>query len=375
MPPLKTNRYRWLYGGNEIFPALFDAIAAAKKTIRFEVYIYASDELGMKVREALVDAAKRGVSVRILIDAFGSFTLLASFWEPLLAAGGELRWFNPVLLKRFGYRDHRKLLVCDEETAFVGGFNVAMEYAGDGVKSGWHDLGLEIHSPLAVQLAAAFDEMYTRADIRHKPLTRLRRSSTKRNVVTEDCELLLSGPARGRNPFTRALRKDLLRARSVKIIMAYFLPTWRLRHDLMNVARSGGRVQLILPDKSDVALSQFATRSLYRRLLKAGVEIYEYEPQILHAKLVLVDDVAYAGSSNLDPRSLRINYELMARFRNKQLVDEANAFFDKDLKLCRKIELESWRKSRTWWKRLRQRWAYFILVRVDPVIARLQQPN
>src|SRR6185312_550642 len=144
----------------------------------------------------------------------------------------------------------------------------------------------------------------------------------------------------------------------------------RLRRDLMNVARNGGRVQLILPAKTDVALSQFASWSLYRRLLRAGVEIYEYEPQILHAKLVLIDDVVYVGSSNLDPRSLRINYELMARFKNKQLVDEAKSFFDKDLKLCRKIELESWRKSRTWWKRMRQRWAYFILVRVDPVIAR-----
>jgi cardiolipin synthase len=371
----KPNTYTWLHGGVEIFPALLEAIAVAQKSIRLEVYIYAADELGRRVRDALVAAQRRGVQVRLLIDSLGSLTLLASFWELLLAAGGEVRWFNPVLLKRFGFRDHRKMLVCDEETAFVGGFNVAEAYNGDGIKSGWHDLGLKIVSPLAVQLAAAFDEMYARADMRHERLARLRSSTAKRNVVTEDGELLLSGPARGRNPFARALRKDLVRARSVKIIMAYFLPTWRIRRDLMRVTRNGGKVQLILPAKSDVWLSQFASLSLYRRLLKAGVEIYEYQPQILHAKLILIDDVVYAGSSNMDPRSLYINYELMVRFRNAQLVKEANELFDRDLKLCRQIEFETWRKSRTWWKRFRQRWAYFILVRIDPLIARWQPPG
>ncbi len=241
---------------------------------------------------------------------------------------------------------------------------------GDGIKSGWRDLGLQVISPLAVQLAAAFDEMFTRADFQHQRLARLRRSAIKRNVITEDGELLLSGPGRGRNPFNRALRKDLAWARSVQIIAAYFLPTWRLRHALMNVARAGGRVQLILPGKSDVLLSHLAGRSLYRRLLKAGVEIYEYQPQVLHAKLILIDDIVYVGSSNLDPRSLYINYELMLRFENKKLVTEARALFDRDLNLSRRIELEGWRKSRTWWNKLKQRWAYFILVRIDPLIAR-----
>ncbi len=374
-PPLRPNSYQWLYSGDEMFPALLAAIASAQKTIRFEIYIYAGDELGRQFRDALVSARQRCVNVRVLIDALGSLTLSAGFWEPLLAAGGEVRWFNPVLLKRFGFRDHRKMLVCDEEIAFVGGFNIAMQYQGDGVKSGWHDLGLRVISPLAVQLAAAFDEMFARADFQHQRLARLRRATTKRNVITEDGELLLSGPGRGWNPFNRALRKDLAQARSVQIIAAYFLPTWRLRHDLTRVARSGGRVRLILPGKSDILLSHLAGRSLYRRLLRAGVEIYEYQPQILHAKLILIDDIVYVGSSNLDPRSLYINYELMLRFENKKLETEAAALFERDLKFCRRIELESWRKSRTWWSKLKQRWAYFILVRIDPLIARWRTPN
>ena len=374
MPP-NANRisYKWLHNGAEAFPALLAAIDSAQKTIRFEVYIYANDDLGKRFREALVNARRREVQVQVLVDTFGSLGLAMGFWQPLLAAGGQVRWFNPILLRRFGFRDHRKLLVCDEQLAIVGGFNIASQYDGDGVKSGWYDLGLEIISPLAVQLAAAFDEMFARAAAQLEGVSRLPPSPAKRNIITEEADLLLSGPGRGRNPFKRALRRDLARARTVQIIAAYFLPTWRIRRDLIRVVRLGGRVQLILAGKSDVLLSQLAGRSLYRRLLKAGVEIYEYQPQILHAKLILIDEVVYAGSANLDPRSLYINYELMLRFENPQLVADARQIFAQNLGVCRHIELEGWRKSRNWWSKLNQRWAYFLLVRMDPLFVRWQQ--
>jgi len=371
MPTLfRPNSYRWLSSGDEIFPALAGAIDRARKTVRFEIYIYANDEEGRRFRDHLVNACQRGVRVQVLLDAFGSQGLPSNFWEPLLASGGLVRWFNPMLHKRLGFRDHRKMLVCDEEMAFVGGFNISMQYQGDGVRAGWFDLGLEVISPLAVQLAAAFDEMFAHCGHEHERFKRPPRSLTKRAVTTEESKLLLTGPALGRNPFSRALRHDLARAMTVQIIMAYFLPTWRIRRDLIRVARRGGQVQLIVPAKSDVLLSQLAGRSLYRRLLKAGVEIYEYQPQILHAKLVLIDQCVYVGSSNLDPRSLYINYELMVRFENAQLVSEARELFTRNLGLCHRIELEAWRKSRTWWRRVKQRWAYFILVRIDPLIAR-----
>jgi len=170
------------------------------------------------------------------------------------------------------------------------------------------------------------------------------------------------------------LRNDLKLARTVQIIGSYFLPTWAIRRDLIRVARRGGTVQLLFPAKSDVLISQLACQSLYRRLLRAGVEIYEYQPQILHAKLIMVDDAVYVGSSNLDPRSLRLNYELMVRFTgNQTLTAEARDIFNRDLARSRRIELEAWRKSRNWWRRFRERWAYFILVRLDPYVARWQQ--
>ncbi|HWF19249.1 MAG TPA: cardiolipin synthase B [Verrucomicrobiae bacterium] len=370
----KAGSYKWLQGGDEIFPALAASLNGARKTIRFEIYIYANDELGQHFRDLLVQSSARGVRVQVLIDSLGSLGLSTAFWKPLTETGGEVRWFNPDIPKRFSARDHRKILVCDEEVAFVGGFNMAVPYQGDGVKSGWLDLGLRIVSPLAVQLAAAFDEMFAGASCQPQEYSHphSKPMAAKRKVAVDEGELLLSGPGRGRNPFNRSLRRDLDGARNVQIIAAYFLPTWRIRRSLIFAARAGGKVQLILPAKSDVLLSQLACRSLYRRLLRAGVEIYEYQPQILHAKLIIIDGVVYVGSSNLDPRSLYINYELMLRFQKEKLVVEARALFAENLKHCQRIELESWRKSGTWWSKLKQRWAYFLLVRVDPVIARWQ---
>lgn len=373
MQPVEANTTcNWLCSGDEVFPAMLAAIDDARKSVCLETYTYTPSPLGDRFRDALVRARQRGVTVRVLIDALGSLRLPANYWDALHAAGGEMRLFNPIALNRMAIRNHRKLLACDDHVAFIGGFNIAPEYEGDGVKCGWCDIGLKIAGPLAAQLAASFDEMFARAEFRHKRFMRFRNFSAKRSVTWPTEQLLFSGPGRGRSPTTRALLKDLKRARDVKIVVAYFLPTWRLRRELNNVVQRGGRVQLILAGKSDVLLSQLAGRSLYRRLLKAGVEIYEYQPQILHAKLMIVDDVVYVGSANLDQRSLQINYELMIRFQHRQIAEQARAVFANNLKNSRRIELGEWRKTRTFWQKLEQKFAYYLLVRIDPYLARLQ---
>lgn len=348
------------------------AMDAARASICLESYIYSSAEPGLRVREALLRAARRGVRVRVLVDAGGSLGLPDDFWTPLRAAGGAARFFNPIALNRFGIRNHRKLLVCDDRVAFVGGFNVAPEYEGDGVTRGWCDLGLRLAGPLVAELALSFDEMFGRAEFQHKRLVRLRPATARRQVENAEQTLLLSGPGRGRNPIQRALLADLRHARQVDIIVPYFLPSLMFRRAITRVARRGGVVRLLLPAKTDVALSRLASQSLYRRLLRAGVAIYEYQPQVLHAKLFVVDGVAYIGSSNLDPRSLRINYELMLRFEQPALVGEARAIFDEALTHSQRVELEAWLKSRSFWMRLKQRWAYYVLARLDPFIARRQ---
>ena len=364
--------FRWMRTGNQALMEMLDAIDAAKSSVQLEMYIFHGGPIGQKFRDALVNACQRGVRVQVLVDAGGSVTLPDDFWASLRTSGGEFRWFNPLTLHHFGLRDHRKILVCDESVAFIGGFNIASEYEGDGVTKGWRDLGLKICGPLANHLGAAFDEMFALAERKQKLFARLRKSRQTKLVKVPEAELLLSAPGRKLSPLKRALRRDLKRARSVQIISAYFLPTWRIRHDLHRIARRGGKVQLILAGKTDVPVSQLAARSLYRRMMRAGIEIYEYQPQILHAKMIIIDEVVYVGSANLDTRSLHLNYELLVRLKEPELVVEAREIFAEDLPHCRRIEAESWRKERNFWERMKGRWAYFILARLDPYISRRQ---
>jgi cardiolipin synthase len=346
------------------------AIDEARRSVRLEMYIYSSEPPGDQFRDALVRAARRGVHVRVLLDAIGSLALPASFWKPLLDVGGKFSWFNPLKIGRLSYRDHRKLLVCDEETAFIGGFNIAPEYVGDGVTRGWCDLGVAIHGPLAGELAESFDQSFTRADFEHRPLRRFRKATSRATISGETWRLLLSGPGRGYNFLKRTLATDLANAHSADIVCAYFLPTWRIRRELERVARRGGRVRLVLAGRSDVPLSKLASQRLYRKLFKRGIEIYEYQPQVLHAKLLIVDEQVYVGSSNLDARSLDINYELLVRVSERPVVEEAREIFGEILSRCRRVEPKTWRRSRNLWTKLMEEWAYFLLARVDPWWAR-----
>ena len=351
---------------------MLQAIDQARESVCLEMYIFSPGNPGEAFRAALTRARERGVAVRVLIDGLGSNHLPSDFWKPLQAAGGEVRIFNPVALNRLGIRNHRKLLVCDRARAFVGGYNVAPEYDGDGVTQGWCDVGMCLEGHLVHELAASFDEMFSRADFLHKRFVRLHKAILRRATPGTEEQLLLSGPGRGFNPIKRALRLDLADAREVQIMSAYFLPPWRLRRDLMSVVRRGGRVQLLLAGKSDVQLARLAARSLYRRLLRAGVEIHEYLPQILHGKMIVIDDVLYVGSANLDHRSLNINYELMVRLVSPEITAQARELFAQRLDRSRHITAEQWNRSRTLWRRLQQRWAYFVLARVDPYLARRQ---
>jgi cardiolipin synthase len=364
--------FQWLRSGDEAYAAMLAAIAQAQHSLRLETYIFADSAVGRQFLGGLMDACTRGARVQVLLDAFGSLNLPDSFWTPLRQAGGDFRWFNPLDLKRFTFRDHRKLLICDERVAFIGGYNIAPECQGDGVTQGWRDLGLKLCGPAAQDLAFAFDAMFARADLQHRTFTRLRKSSARHAVPRPDSELLLSGPGRGRNAVKRALLADLAQARRVQIIVAYFLPSGRVRRALLRVARRGGLVQLVLPGKTDVPIARVASHGLYQRFLRSGVEIYEYQPQILHTKLLLVDNACYAGSANLDARSLHINYELMVRLTQPPVVAEAGAIFADHLRQSLRISRRSWRASRTFWNKLKEWWAAMLLGRLDPLVMRWQ---
>jgi cardiolipin synthase A/B len=357
----------WLLSGRTVFPAMLDAIANARDSVRLETYIYSDGHLGRLFREALLSAVRRGVRVFVMVDAFGSWTLPEDYFASLIAAGATVHRFNRLTFWRFAVRDHRKLLVCDNRVAFIGGFNISDEYDGDGVASGWCDLGARIENPeLIAAFTTSFDELFSLAESRHQLL---RRFLIRRHDVFQCDKAPSHHPGLKADTFSKLLYRDLNSSRDVRIVSAYFLPTYRLRHALMRVARRGGRVRLILAGKTDVNISKLAARNLYPRLLQAGVEIYEYEPQILHAKLVCAGPITYIGSANLDIRSLRLNYELIMRFNDRTIAAGAREIFEKILGHSRRIERGTWQQEQSWWQRWKYRWANFLLTRVDPFVA------
>ena len=291
----------------------------------------------------------------------------------LLAAGGAMRWFNELRLASFMFRDHRKLLVVDETLAFVGGCNIAPEYDGDGITAGWRDGGVSVRGPVAAVLVAEFDRQWRRAagqDWTFPPGGVRQRPSADGG---REVEAMFIKPGFGRNPLRDALRQDLATAKDVAITAAYFLPPHQLRHRLAQAVARGARVRLLLAGKSDVRLMQLASRSLYRNFVRKGIEIWEYQPQVLHAKMIVMDDIVFVGSSNLDPRSLRINFEIMLRIHDATLAAQARQQFEADV-VERSIPItrDMLKHHRSWWERLEQRLAYWLFARLDPELASLK---
>lgn len=370
----ESNAYQWLTTGDTFYHTLLDEIGRTKESIRLEMYIFMEGQPGDAIRNALRAAAQRGVRVRILLDAFGSYELPSGYFSSVTAAGGQVRFFNPFSLKRMAFRNHRKLLVCDGHVAFISGFNVSKHELGDGIKSGWRDLGLRLGGPVARELAASFDQMFGMADFKHPRLARFPlKPRFRRNPHGKFWPVILaSGPGRAGNAFKRVLLHDLKRAGSIRIISAYFLPTYRIRRALAKAARTGKDVRIITAGKTDVNMARYAGRALYKGLLRAGIHIAEYEAQILHTKLIVAGNVVYVGSANLDTRSLNINYELLVRIEDHHLAEEARHIFNDHRPYCREIHRQTWSRSRGLWEKAMERISHFILARVDFLFARRQ---
>ncbi len=362
----QTNSVEWLHSGGQAFPLMLEAIRAARVSVRLEMFIFDAGMPGDAFLEALVAAAGRGVRVSVLLDALGSSELADAYWQPLRRAGGELWWFNRFRSVWAMVRDHRKMLVCDDAVAFLGGFNIAPEYDGDGVVSGWRDTGVRIHGPVAARLGQLF-EGQIRASGERRPWTlRWRRRFEEGNGDDGSARVLPVSPGRGLSSLSEALIADLAKARNATVVTPYFLPSPAIRRALRKAALRGARVRVVLPAHSDVRLAQLAARWLYAALLRSGVEILEYEPAVLHAKVFLVDDAVYVGSSNLDPRSLHLNYEIMLRLEQPEAVAAAGADVMDMVSRSRAIHRDQWAPSRGGWEKMREWWAFSLLYRLDP---------
>ncbi len=363
---------RLLKNGAEAFPAMFEAVDRASSSVALEMYVVTDDETGREFRSHLAGAARRGIGVMVLVDAWGSWNLPDSFWDEVRIAGGLVRWFHPIARGLLPFRNHRKLLLVDDRIAFIGGINIADEYyRGAGGQPAWRDNVLEITGAEVAGLRRSFRRMWSRADAPFRRLfLRLRRMRIARRIEPGEMRFLESGPEDPMRPVQRAFRQVIHGATtSIDLAMGYFYPTGRIMRQLKRAVKRGVRVRLLFPQKTDVPLARWAARGLYGRLLRAGIEVWEYVPTMMHAKLAITDDTVIMGSANLDIRSGRINYELVAMVVAPALAARARDDFENDLKQAVRIRFEDWRK-RPMIQKLKERFSYCLLARADIFFAR-----
>ena len=284
--------------------------------------------------------------VRVLVDAVGSPSFGGRFSRPLRKAGAEVAAFLPARFRpwapTFNFRNHRKILVVDGRVAYTGGMNVGREYETE-----WQDLSLELRGPVVGQLADVFAEDWCFATGREPPaLPEVEAVDPEGHV----CTVVASGPDRSSNRVHDAFFLAITRARArVWIASPYFVPSQALLAALRSAAQRGVDVRILTPRRSDLPLVAFASRSYYRPLLTEGVRIFEYTAGVLHAKALLVDEELSAlGSTNVDARSFRLNFEITCFVASEALASSLARVFERDLALSEEIELAALDERPTW---------------------------
>jgi cardiolipin synthase len=345
---------RLLENGEEFFAAAFDAIAGARREIFLETFILLEDEVGLELHRHLVEAAARGVRVEVLVDGYGSPSFTAPFLAGLEAAGVRLRSYD-AHPTRFGFRlhvfrrMHRKLLAVDGRLAFVGGINFSAVHRTDFGPQSMQDYAVELAGPIAADVRAFMHE----ALASHGTGERWRPAANVDADAAGDAEamlLLRDNARRSRDielEYRRAIRAA---AREVIVANAYFFPGYGFLRDLRDAARRGVRVCLVFQGEPDTPLALAAARSLYRHLVDAGVDIYEYCERPFHGKVAVVDDDwATVGSSNLDPLSLSLNLEANVVLRDRAFPAELRARLYRLMRSqCRKIDAAGVPRARFW---------------------------
>jgi cardiolipin synthase len=343
----RNNSVRILKSGQETFQAILDAVASAQKIICIEFYIFKDDDTGKKLATLLKEKAGQGVPVYLLYDHFGSFLTSSKFWLDLKKIGIHVRVSHPLKwssLKGYIYRNHKKLLLIDGTKAFTGGFNIADEYHGyfKARKNIWRDTGIYLEGPIAFSLLGIFSRSWKtwKGESFNQPATRTQFNGGV-SVIP-----VFANSARARRRMRRVLLYSIKNSKeSIYLTTAYFIPSRKILKALISAAGRGVDLKLLLPGRSDVMAAYYAGRSYYRRLLMAGVEIYNYQGAVLHAKTSVFDRCwSIIGSTNLDFQSLRRNDEsnvgIFDRNFSKQMID----IFLSDLQNSVKIDERTWAK-------------------------------
>ncbi|QAA82332.1 cardiolipin synthase [Aequorivita sp. H23M31] len=353
-PIIGDNDVSLLLNGENKFPKVFEALKSAKDHIHIEYYIFNDDSVGCKIIDLLIEKAKEGVKVRFIYDDFGSRAIRKVQVPRLIAAGVEAFPFYRIKLisfaNRLNYRNHRKIIIIDGTIGFVGGINVSDKYVNSTTEKEilfWRDTHLMIEGPAVRTLQYIFigDWNYcsgTLLEPKDHFFPQMHRIPVEKGKIVQ---IVASGP----DSDTALIEQSLMQAinlakEEILITTPYFIPGLSLLDCLMLAAYSGIKIKLLVPGISDSHLVNFAARSYYGRLMKAGAEIYRYDKGFVHAKTMVVDkQLAIVGTANMDIRSFDLNFEVNAIVYDEEIAKELSQAFYDDLNCATKIDNEQWR--------------------------------
>lgn len=345
-PPLLTeNRVRILQNGDQIFPAILDAIRNARSTITMENFLWREGRVANAVANALAERARSGVKVHVLQDAFGCSGLYARAMSTLRDSPVELEIFRAFPFSRINFRTHRKLLIIDGRVGFLGGVCIADEWQGNGLQRGhWRDSHYEVAGPVVAQMQQAFLDnwMQTRTEVLHgaKYFPALSPAGNLR------CQAFKSSAGEGADSARLMLLLTIAAARKrICIANAFFLPDNLTIRTLIEACERGVEVEVVAPGPdNDSPLVRLAARSRWKALLEAGVRIWEYQPAMFHCKYLIADDCwCSVGSTNIDHRSLRLNEEANLNIMDRTFAAEHLRIFEEDKSRSREVTLSRWR--------------------------------
>jgi cardiolipin synthase len=356
---LEGNRVRELINGDQIFPAMLDAIRSARKTVLFETYIYWSGDIGQAFAQALSDRAQAGVKVHVLLDWLGSAKVDEAVIEGMRAAGVEVEFYHPLHwynLDRMNNRTHRKLLIVDGAVGFTGGVGIAPVWTGNAQdKDHWRDSHYRVEGPVVGQMQAVMLDNWNKTTGRvlhgeayFPPL---------KPVGSQSAQVFASSPNGGSESMHLMYLLAINAAtRSIELSNAYFVPDEVTRDALVAAVKRGVKVRIITPGPIiDAKTVRRDSRGLWGELLRAGVEIHEYQPTMYHCKVMIVDGfMTSVGSTNFDVRSFRLNDEANLNVYDAAFARRQQEVFEADLKQSRPVSLADW-NNRPWTEKMHER--------------------
>lgn len=351
-PLTANNEVKLLINGENKFPEVLKALKEAKHHIHLEYYIYENDEIGRQIENILIDKARQGVTVRFIYDDFGSRSIRNNLVKRLINNGVNVFPFLRInfifFANRLNYRNHRKIIIVDGQTAFVGGINISARYSNHSKdnKHFWRDTHLRIDGLGVHYLQYLFlcDWNFCANEKLEPDKLFFPRESSVVKRGNKIVQIAASGPDSEKPTILFSILKAIsLASKEILITSPYFIPGESLLDALVIASLSGIRVKLLVPSISDSLLVNTAAKSYYSELLKAGVEIYLYNKGFIHAKTMVTDEkIAIVGTANMDNRSFDLNFEVNAIVYDSEIAKELRTAFYEDLNYSEKIDADSW---------------------------------